>query len=244
MGHSWAFGRCAPRRGDMLECMDKNTGEASLSARTHEGAQATRDVYGMLIFLLQAHQDRLAKDAALAPDIFQQIELNRMSAAAWTDCARVMEQCAIDGTTVREALESLDGLSYGQIETRLRPGDWWERVVKTYVTIGAFSDYQSLVASNVSERYGTIPAAIVESEWSKDHERWTIELLKQAEKDPKLAPRLSLWGRRVLGDVIHLLSQISLRCPAMFDASDARGELRNKITALHNERMQRAGLAG
>lgn len=206
--------------------------------------EATHNVYGVLIFLLLAHQGRLAKDGALAPNLAQQIELNRMSALAWADCARVMQQCEKEGTTYEQVLRPLDGISYADIEERLRPGDWWERVVKTYITIGTFSDYQRIVVENVNARFHTIPEDFAKDNWAEEHEQWTVDLLRQGESDPTLAPRMSLWGRRVLGDVIHLLSMISHQCPAMFSSDAEREDVHQRINQLHNERMKRAGLAG
>ena len=85
-------------------------------------------------------QQRLAKDASLCPTVDQEIALGGMSARAWENYQKVAQVSQSLGVDLPEEMKQYMGLTV-QLEERLRPTDWYERLVKSYVTMGAMSDF-------------------------------------------------------------------------------------------------------
>ncbi|MDO5746557.1 MAG: ferritin-like fold-containing protein [Actinomycetaceae bacterium] len=205
----------------------------------------TTQGYATIMYMMLIHQARLAKDAALAPDLLQQVQLSQMSAEAWLGFQIVRDHCE-NREDIRhmQALQLFHDVHFSEVEARLRPGDWWERVVKTYITIGSCHDFIDYIVERLGSANNSIPDEIAYFDYSLGHEQWVIELVSNATRDTTLAPRLSLWGRRVAGDLIALLSLVAAQIPALIPNKDVREQMHEYINTHHNERMARAGLAG
>lgn len=174
-------------------------------------------------------QGRLAKDQALAPMVVQQVALAEMSARAF-DLYRLITLHA--GTGLIDALQKSAGVT-DELESRLRPGDWWERVVKTYVTIGMWSD---ALQTLTGERYPDV-------EFDFGHQEWASRLIEAGcAADDRLSARLSLWGRRVNGDAVSAVRAVVHDYPETLNV-ETETELYHDLREGHTLRMQRAGLA-
>ena len=151
---------------------------------------------GLIGYFTLAMQQRLAKDASLCPTVEQEIALGQMSARAWENyqkVAQVSQNVAVD---LPEEMKQYLGLTV-QLEERLRPTDWYERLVKSYVTIGAMADFNHSLTTGLSPE---IQPQLAEVSWGCGQEEWAVPLITQACATQVTVPaRLSLWGRRVLG---------------------------------------------
>ncbi len=194
------------------------------------------EVVGLLAFSALAAMTRLAKDGDQAPDIKAHIEHARMSARAFELFEQLETWAGHRGCDLHEAAGQYSGL-YDDLDARTRPSTWSERSVKTYVTLGIIGD----LLREVNERHGlfnTNPDVwdLNQGDWERDH------LAPQIAEDPQLAARLSLWARRVAGEVLGLVRATLFTHPALAKEPDAADEIAALVTKRHNERMAQINL--
>jgi hypothetical protein len=78
--------------------------------------------------------------------------------------------------------------------------DWYEVVVKVYLTSGLLDDFYSRLASGLDDE---LQAEVEKALKDKTFEKFAKRVLVEAiEADPVLGSRLALWGRRLMGDVL------------------------------------------
>lgn len=131
-----------------------------------------------------------------------------------------------------------------QLEARLRPTDWYERLVKSYVTLGVLADFNEhlhfFLSQEAKKQLGQI-------EWDCGQGTWAVPYISEVcQAQPRVSARLSLWGRRVLGDVVSTLRQALANYPDVLGGNDPRGleNLTAKIRQNHQARMEQVGLRG
>lgn len=194
------------------------------------------EVVGLLAYSALAAMTRLAKDGDQAPTIEAHIEHARMSARAFEMFEQLEVWAGHRGLDLRAAAGEYSGL-YDDLDARTRPTTWSERSVKTYVTLGVFGD----LLLEVSRRHGLFDADdgawdLNQGDWERDH------LAPLIAKDPQLAARLSLWARRVAGEVLGLVRSTLFTHPALAKDPDAADEIAALVTKRHGERMAQIGL--
>lgn len=182
-------------------------------------------------------QQRLAKDASLCPTVEQEIALGRMSAQAWENYQHVAQASEKIGVDLAEEMKQYMGLTI-QLEERLRPTDWYERLVKSYVTIGAIADFNRSLTGGLSPQ---VQSELLEVAWDCGHEAWAVPVITQACATQATVPaRLSLWGRRVLGDIRSTFRQAIVGYPDL--AAEGGEDIPEEIKEHHRARMERTGL--
>lgn len=118
--------------------------------------------------------------------------------------------------------------------------DWYESVTSCYLTAGFLDDFLVRLASGLT---GAAGARIVEILSEDAGEAIVVrELLAAIEKNPRLAARLAMWGRRLVGDTM-LLARWMLRPTENHDSDEERIEpVFTELIALHTRRMDALGL--
>lgn len=163
---------------------------------------------------------RYAKDADKAPAMAQRVELMRMSA----EQVEIFERMAVigrdAGVDVGSAAETFVGF-LRDFDERLRPLDWAERLVKTFLTLGMLSDFSSALAGALREPVRSQVLGVLGSDRFGDFA--ASEVLGDISEDPQLAARLGLWARRVVGEEIGTLQRLVARVPSLLDdGADAK----------------------
>lgn len=121
---------------------------------------------------------------------------------------------------------------------RTRPQDLYERLVKTYVSFNLVQDFLAGVASSESD----MDARIRQHLASKDHVHYVLQALREAlQADQQLTARLSLWGRRVMGETLAVVRHLVDSTPGLVDG-DVPAAM-SELTRAHSERMSALGLA-
>jgi len=233
--------------------MDERRGEdADQAAGTaHVAADATHGlaVLGMISFLELASFSRLAADASLAPALEQRLELSGMARHALDRMARVGSRISELGGEPTAAMTPFSG-SLVEFDSRTVPSTWWERLLKAYVGYGVADDFCRVLAGAVDPTTRTLVQDVLDDE---RHARLVVELLAAARaEDPTLAPRLALWGRRLVGEALRVVQEVLQRHPALRELlpvamgeapEEAQQKLFARLTAEHSRRMDRLGLA-
>ena len=140
--------------------------------------------------------------------------------------------------------------SVDHFHERTRPADWYESLMKAYVIDTVSADFYRAVSRYVDA--GT--RALVE-QIQADEEATAVlrERLKSAlADDPRLASRLALWARRLLGEALTQAQRVSFEHAFIGGLVGADGDgskelvrgLMAELAANHSRRMTELGLAG
>src|SRR5690606_24610748 len=111
-------------------------------------------------------------------------------------------------------------------------------LVTCYRTAGFLDDFYARLASGLPD--GEVIAAIVEGETGD--QVIVDELLVAIDENPRLAARLAMWGRRLIGDTM-LVARQSLNLGKHDVSDEARIEpVFTELIAAHTRRMDALGL--
>ncbi|VEG27173.1 ferritin-like fold-containing protein [Actinomyces howellii] len=182
---------------------------------------------------------RYAKDADKAPAMEQRVELLRMSAErveAFEVLAAVGGEAGVE---VYAAAQGFVGM-LDDVDSRLRPLDWQERLVKTYLTFGMLVDFSMALADGLPQPVRTrVLDALSVDRFGGFAAR---ELEEGIAADPQLAARLGLWGRRVVGEEIGTLQRVIAREPDLVAGGADAASLRTVLSQGATSRMRGLGL--
>ncbi|MES2094094.1 MAG: ferritin-like fold-containing protein [Actinomycetota bacterium] len=118
--------------------------------------------------------------------------------------------------------------------------DWYEMLVTAYLTAGLLGDFQLQLAAGLpgEARLRIIPLLSGDD----GHALLVDELRSAIDANPRLASRLALWGRRLVGDTL-LIARSSLANVGHTRRDEARLEpVFTDLIASHTRRMDALGL--
>lgn len=126
-------------------------------------------------------------------------------------------------------------------QQRTGGGDWYETMLATYVGAGLLDDVFSRLAAGLPDDYRDRVVAALETGAARDESGIVTELSLAIGADPKLASRLALWGRRLVGDTL-LVARAAISA-SHESADDERLEpVFTELIAAHTRRMDALGL--
>ncbi|MFM7597584.1 MAG: ferritin-like fold-containing protein [Actinomycetota bacterium] len=212
---------------------------------------AVIDLLGVLAYGELMAFERLAADAALAPTITDEAELAAMANAEYRHFARIRDRLvelgadpALAMAPFKEPLESFHAMT--------APSDWLEGLVKAYVGDGIGMDFYREIAVFLDPQTQALVldvcADLGQSAFVVDRVRAAIEA------DPRVAGRLALWARRLVGEALsqaqHVAAErVALTAMLMGGSGGASmdltaiGEMFGRLTDEHTRRMQALGLS-
>jgi hypothetical protein len=211
---------------------------------------AVIDLLGMLAFAELLAFDRMAADARLAPDLHRRAVLSEMAAREIDNYRRLADRLAVLGVDPEDAMAPFVGPLqdyHGQTE----PSDWYEGLAKAYVGDSVADDFTREVAGLLD---GPDRELILEVLHDSRHADFAASELRAAiAADPKLANRLSMWSRRLVGEGLSQALRVAADRPALAalmvagpsgtsGPAGAAAALFKRLTAAHTARMTAAGL--
>lgn len=175
-------------------------------------------VVGVVAYSRTAACVRYAKDADKAPSMEARLALLRMSAWEVGCFERVVEHASAAGVDVYGAAERFVSV-LGDFDARLRPLDWAERLVKTYLAFGLLIDFGMALCDSLPEPVRT---ALIDELAADPIGRYaTAELDAAIAGDAQLAARLGLWARRVVGEEISTFQRLLSEFPELLGERSA-----------------------
>jgi len=118
--------------------------------------------------------------------------------------------------------------------------DWCENLVTCYVTAGFLDEFFIRLAAGLEREAAARVTALLSADWAE--EVLVGEIGREIDANPRLASRLAMWGRRLIGDTM-LVARGALRPTANHDSDEARLEpVFTEIIASHTRRMDALGL--
>ena len=212
--------------------------------------RAVVDLLGAIAYGELAAFDRLSADARLAPTLEDTIAISAMACTELGHLLQLRDRITELGedpyaamAPFREALELF--------HEHTAPSDWYEGLIKAYVGDGLAADFYREVAAYLDTRTRDLIIAALEDAGQSE---FVVERVRDAiARDPRLAGRLALWGRRLMGEALTQAQRVAAERDALSallaggvdrPALDlaAIGRMFARMTERHAERMAVLGL--
>nr|WP_281381871.1 ferritin-like fold-containing protein [Conyzicola lurida] len=121
-----------------------------------------------------------------------------------------------------------------------RGGDWSEELVACHITAGFLDDFFVRLAAGLPADYATRVTTVLRADSGSD--LLAEEIRGVIDDDEKLASRLAMWGRRLVGDTM-LIARSTLASSANSLSDEERIEpVFTELIASHTRRMDGLGL--
>lgn len=212
-------------------------------------AAAVVDLLGAISYGEISAFERLADDAKLAPTLADKVALASMAAAQMEQVDALHRRVAELGADPFEAMEPFRR-PIDDFHRHTAPADWYEGLVKAYVGDGLAHDFYREVAAYLDA--GTRDL-VISALGDKREADFAVDRVRAAiEAEPRLAGRLALWGRRLMGEALTQAQRVAAERDALAGllAGDrggldlvAVGQAFSRMTQRHAERMTALGLA-
>ncbi|HEY3505667.1 MAG TPA: ferritin-like fold-containing protein [Actinocatenispora sp.] len=197
--------------------------------------------YGTLVAF-----DRIAADARLAPDLRRRAMHSAMAAVEIGNYERLSARLTELGVDPERAMAPFVAPLDGYHDST-QPADWLEGLVKAYVGDGIADDFYREVAKVLEPRDRDLVLDVLHDTRYEDFASHEIRAAIAA--DPKLANRLALWARRLMGEALSQAQRVAaerdeLTMLVLHGSGDLAGvmDLIKRLTAAHQDRMTSLGL--
>lgn len=215
-----------------------------MSAPTTPGS-AVADLLGLVALGELLAFERMAADARLAPDLPRRAALGEMAAAEIASYRRLADRLTALGVRPEDAMAPyVEALQAYHDSTQ--PRDWAEAVTKAYVGDAITDDFLRAIATALDEPDRRLVLDVLHE--SRYAEFAAAEIRSAVDADPRVAHRLSMWARRLVGEALSQANRVAAADRGALTALIAQGErvdvqaLFRQLTAAHTQRMLAAGL--
>lgn len=211
--------------------------------------QGVIELLGVLAYSELSASQRLAEDAAMAPTLASRVELGRMARAEFAHLEALIAHLEAVGENPYSVMETFAPM-VEKFQQRTRPRDWLEGLVKAYVGDGLAADFYREISIFLDEKTHTLIEDVC---GGTRHSDFVIDEVRRAvEADPRVAGRLALWGRRLMGEALSQAQRVVAERDALtgvlmgegaasIDFAEV-GRLFARITEAHSARMAALGL--
>ena len=183
--------------------------------------------------------ERMATDARLAPDLHRRAVLCEMAAAEIGNYRRIASRLSGLGIEVAGAMEPFtDALvSYHQAT---EPTDWLEALTKAYIGDGIADDFYREVSAWLGPDDRELVLRVLHENAYDEFAREEIRIAIAA--DPKVANRLSMWARRLVGEALSQAVRVADEHTDLIALMGDGSDLFNRLKRAHGDRMAAVGL--
>lgn len=210
---------------------------------------ALADVLGVLTYAELEAFERIAADATMAPTVEDRAMVGGMAVTEYRHYVELRDYLVSLDMDPFAVMEPFVG-AIDRFHALTTPADWLEGLIKVYVGDGIAWDFYRVVAELLDEESKQFVLRAGQRERSAELIVRTVRDATRA--DPKVAGRLALWGRRLVGEALSqaqsvvgerdTLEVLLLGAGDVFDGLDGVTEVFEEITAAHSARMRALGL--
>lgn len=216
------------------------------TSSTNTETLAVVDLLGMLAYAELLAFDRMAADARLAPDLHRRAVLSEMAAFEIANYRRLADRLTQLGTDPQDAMSPFVEALH-EYHDSTEPKDWLEALTKAYVGDSIADDFFREVAEFLEPADRELVLRVLHE--SRYDEFACGEIRAAIEADPKVANRLSMWARRLVGEGLSQAQRVAAERTALIGlilsgAGDQGGlqMLFKRLTTAHTTRMAAVGL--
>jgi tRNA-(MS[2]IO[6]A)-hydroxylase (MiaE)-like len=204
------------------------------------------ELLALLAFAELQAFDQMAADAKLAPDLRRRAVLSEMAAAEIVNYRKLEKRLVDLGVDPEAAMAPYAG-ALQAYHDQTEPRDWLEALTKAYVGDGIADDFYREVAAFLAEEDREL---VLEVLHDSRYAEFAAEEIRQAiQADPKVANRMSMWARRLVGEGLSQAQRVAGERPALavlivVGSGDQAGvqSLLKRLTSEHTRRMASVGL--
>ncbi|MFI5925906.1 ferritin-like fold-containing protein [Micromonospora sp. NPDC051543] len=205
---------------------------------------AVPDLLGLVAFGELLAFERMAADARLAPDLRRRVELDQMAAAEIDNYRRLADRLAALGVPPEEAMAPYVRPLQAYHDST-EPRDWAEVVTKAYVGDAITDDFLREIGHALDGPDRALVLDVLHD--SRYAEFAAAEIRLAVADDPRVAGRLSMWARRLVGEALSQAGRVAAeRATLTVLITQAERidvpELFARLTAAHTARMAAVGL--
>ncbi|HTZ93363.1 MAG TPA: ferritin-like fold-containing protein [Streptosporangiaceae bacterium] len=211
-------------------------------------ADGVLDLLGLLAYASLTAFFRLAEDASLAISLSDKTALAEMAVAEFGHFRLLrgrIEEMSVDPTGVMQPFVA----PVDDFHARTAPSDWLESLVKAYVGDGIAADFYRAIAQVLDSDTRDLVLAVLAD---TGHAEFVIARVREAiEADPRVAGRLALWARRLVGEALGQAQRVAAEREPLArmlggEAASQLGDIGRmfaRLTDEHAARMAALGLA-
>jgi hypothetical protein len=209
-------------------------------------ARFIADLLGVIAYGELSGFERLSSDARFSPTLADRAGIGRLAVQEFAHFELVSSHLAARGIDVEQAMAPFVA-SVDAFHERTRPADWFESLMKAYVIDAMSGDFYRALA----DRLDTETRGLIGRIDADDDTALLGRRLKEAlADDPRLASRLALWGRRLVGEALTQAQRIGIEREFLggllfADTTDPAAHttaLFAQLTRNHSRRMSALGL--
>ncbi len=211
---------------------------------------AVVDLLGGLAYGELRAFSQLAADAELAPSLSYRSELSFLASQELGHYAHLADRIRSLGVEPETAMQPFVA-AIDAFHARTRPSDWLEGLVKAYVGEGIAQDFYREIAAYVDPDTRDLVIRALDDSGRAD---FVVSAVREAiEADHRVAGRLALWGRRLVGEALSQAQHVAVERDALAalligsvggpsaDLAEL-GRMFVRLTDEHSRRMERLGL--
>jgi hypothetical protein len=174
--------------------------------------QGVVDLLGILAYGALSAFERLADDGRMAPELADKVHVATMAARQVSHFERVRTHLAGYDVDVMDAMKPFHA-AFDAYHSYTKPKDWLEGLLKAYVGDGFAADFYREVAAFVdSETRSLVHEVLADA----GHADFVVEKVRAAiSADAKVAGRLALWGRRLVGEALSQAQRVAANRDAL-----------------------------
>ncbi|HEY7044843.1 MAG TPA: ferritin-like fold-containing protein [Nocardioidaceae bacterium] len=208
------------------------------------------DLLGGLAYSELTAFERMTEDASRAPTLQDKVALASMATVEFGHFTRLRDRLIELEADPFEAMEPFHA-PVDAFHAHTAPSDWLESLIKAYVGDGLAADFYREIAAYVDESTRDLILATLADTGQAD---FAVEHVRRAiEEDPKVAGRLALWARRLMGEALSQAQRVAAERDALsallvggvdrpgMDLA-AIGRMFARLSETHTERMAALGL--
>jgi hypothetical protein len=157
------------------------------------------DLLGLLARGELSAFERLSGDTRLAPNIHDRAALAAMANAEYHHYEQLRDRLVDLGVKPEDAMAPFDE-AFESFHRHTEPRDWLESLVKAYIGDGIGADFYREVSSALDQKTRDLVITVLDD---TGHAEFVVDRVRSAiAADPRVAGRLALWGRRLVGEAL------------------------------------------
>jgi hypothetical protein len=236
---AWFRRRSRPRpRPGTLRVAPRSEAVAVARVELRELAPAPARFLGQTAYLTIVLFENLGRAVTTAPTTDAKSRLARAASEMLRmheGLVAELDRLGADAATEMEPFR----LPLDDYQRRTKGADWYEILVTCYLTNGFLLDFFAGLAAGLPDELDDRAAELLQN---RAGEAVLVEELRLAiEENPRLASRLAMWGRRLVGDTM-LVARLAIEQHPPASIEEKVDPVFTELIAAHTRRMDKLGL--